>query len=257
MPETIEPSKVLGRGPIRLIAVAGWMGDHHLFDPMLPFFDDQQFTVALLDARGYGSRRNVAGPFTIEQIAEDMLACADGLGWDRFHVLGHSMAGMSAQRIIVDAPQRIVSAILVAPVPASGARIDQDRWNLLVTATTDPDARKRLIDVNTGRVQADDWLSTLRDVSVAGTRPDALQAYMLSWTGPGFQEEIRDVTVPVHVAIGRLDPSASESRLRDSIGSWFGTIEFSVLEGCGHYPMWERPKDFYHALIAGPLGHAS
>ena len=257
MPEIVEPAKVLGPGPIRLIAVAGWMGDHHLFDPMTPFIDGDRFTVALLDARGYGSRRNVAGPFTIEQVAEDILVCAGGLGWERFHVLGHSMAGMSAQRLLVDAPQRIVSAILVAPVPASGARIDQDRWNLLVTATTDPAARKRLIGVNTGRVQTDDWLSALRDASVAGTRPDALQAYMLSWTGPGFREEVRDVAVPVHVVIGRLDPGASETRLRESIGTWFGNVEFSTLEECGHYPMWERPKDFYEAVIAGPLGHAS
>ncbi len=257
MSEKVEPSKIIGNGPTRLIAVAGWMGDHRLFEPMEPFIDRERFTVALLDARGYGARRDADGPYTVGRIAGDMLACADGLGWDRFHLLGHSMAGMSAQRVLADAPDRIESAILVAPVPASGARIDADRRNLLVAATTDAEARKRLIDANTGRVQSDAWLSTLRDVSVAGTRPDVLQAYMLSWTGPGFEEEIGDVRVPVHVVIGRLDPGASETRLRDSIGVWFGEVEFTVLDDCGHYPMWERPEQFHRALVAGPLGRAS
>lgn len=150
----------------------------------------------------------------------------------------------------------MLSAILVAPVPASGARIDQDRWNLLVTATTDAGARKQLIDANTGRVRTDEWLSALCETSIAGTRPDVLQAYMLSWTGRGFEDEIHNVAVPVHVVIGRLDPGASEARLRESIGVWFGNVRFSVLDDCGHYPMWEAPEQFHRALVAGPLGGA-
>lgn len=127
MTTEIAPVKVVGNGPERIIAVAGWMGDHHLFDPFVPLVDPARYSFALLDARGYGSRKNSDGPFTIEQIAADIVSCADGLSWSKFHVIGHSMAGMSAQRLVVDVPARIASAILLAPVPASGARIDEQR----------------------------------------------------------------------------------------------------------------------------------
>ena len=73
MATKIEPAKVVGSGPERIIAVAGWMGDHHLFDPFMPLVDPVRYSIALLDARGYGSRKDCGGPFTIEQIAADIV----------------------------------------------------------------------------------------------------------------------------------------------------------------------------------------
>ncbi|MFQ6186483.1 alpha/beta fold hydrolase [Sinorhizobium meliloti] len=241
---------LIGNGSVRIIAVTGWMGDHRLFEPFLPFIDKQRYSFAFLDARGYGSRIQEDGPYTVEQIASDIVACADQLGWERFHVIGHSMAGMSAQRLAIDVPQRLLSAILLAPVPASGARIDDQRRALLLAAIREPDARKRLIDANTGGVRSDDWLERLRDTSLAGTRPDVLEAYMASWTGKGFANEIKNVLVPVRVIVGEKDPGAVPERLRETIGAWFTDFELRVLKDCGHYPMWEEPAVFSEALFA-------
>jgi pimeloyl-ACP methyl ester carboxylesterase len=231
-----------GHGPVRVVAVTGWMADHRLFRPCLPWVDPERFDVALLDARGYGTRRDATGPQTVEGIAEDVLACAASLGWERFHVIGHSMAGMAAQRLLIDAPERILSAILLAPVPASGARIDADRRRLLEAAIRDPAARLRLIDANTGGVRPAEWSAELCELSLSGTRPDVLAAYMDSWTGPGFAGELRPVDTPVRVIIGDLDPGASEERLRETIGAWFADFDLRVVAGCGHYPMWEAPE---------------
>jgi esterase len=250
MTANISPARVVGKGPTRIIAVTGWMGDHRLFEPFVPFIDKERFSFALLDARGYGSRIREEGPYTIEQIASDIVACASQLGWDRFHVVGHSMAGMSAQRLAIDIPDRLVSAILLAPVPASGARIDDQRRELLIAAVHQPDARKKLINTNTGGIRSDEWLEKLRDTSLAGTRPDVLDAYMASWTGKGFADEIRNVRVPVRVIVGEKDPGAVPERLRETIGSWFPNFDLKVLEGCGHYPMWEEPAVFAEALSA-------
>ncbi|WP_433850743.1 alpha/beta fold hydrolase [Brucella pseudogrignonensis] len=248
MTTNIAPAQVLGDGPVRLIAVTGWMGDHRLFDPFLPLIDKQRYSFAFLDARGYGSRIQDGGPYTVEQIASDISICADELGWEQFHVIGHSMAGMSAQRLAVDIPKRVLSAILLAPVPACGARINEQRRNMLLAAINDPEARKRLINANTGGIRSDAWLDVLRDTSLAGTRPDVLEAYMASWTGAGFAEEIQNVQVPVRVIVGEKDPGAVPERLRETIGTWFANFELHVLAGCGHYPMWEQPEAFAAAL---------
>ncbi|MDG4889964.1 MULTISPECIES: alpha/beta hydrolase [unclassified Mesorhizobium] len=250
MATEIVPAKVVGSGPERIVAVAGWMGDHNLFDPFVPLVDTARYSFALLDARGYGSRRDSGGPFTIEQIAADIVSCSAGLGWSKYHVIGHSMAGMSVQRLVVDIPAKIASAILVAPVPASGARIDDQRRQMLLAAIKDPDARKRLIDANTGGTRSDEWLTKLRDTSLAGTRPDVLEAYMSSWTGPGFADEIEPLQVPVRVIVGEKDPGAVPQRLRDTIGTWFPKFDLQILHGCGHYPMWEEPRTFAEALFS-------
>lgn len=250
MTANLTPAQLVGNGPIRIIAVTGWMGDHRLFDPFLPLIDKEHYSFAFLDARGYGSRIEEDGPYTVEQIASDIIACANKLGWDRFHVIGHSMAGMSAQRLAIDIPERLVSAILLAPVPASGAKIDDQRRQLLLAAVREPDARKRLININTGGLRSDEWLDRLRDTSLAGTRPDVLEAYMASWTGKGFADEIQNVSVPIRVIVGEKDPGAVPDRVRESIGAWFPDFELQVLHGCGHYPMWEEPAVFAKALSA-------
>jgi hypothetical protein len=36
-----------------------------------------------MDLRGYGSRKDVTGEFTMREAAADALALADELGWDR------------------------------------------------------------------------------------------------------------------------------------------------------------------------------
>ncbi|WP_223565193.1 alpha/beta fold hydrolase [Agrobacterium tumefaciens] len=249
MTVNVSPAQVVGIGPIRIIAVTGWMGDHRLFEPFLPIIDKERYSFAFLDARGYGSRIQEDGPYTVEHIAADVVACADQLGWDRFHMIGHSMAGMSAQRLAIDIPERLLSAVLLAPVPASGAKIDDQRRELLMAAVRDPDARKKLINANTGGIRSDDWLERLRDTSLAGTRPDVLEAYMASWTGEGFADEIQNARVPVRVIVGEKDPGAVPERLRETIGSWFPDFELRVLKGCGHYPMWEEPAIFYEALF--------
>ena len=50
--------------------------------------------------------------YTIADMAKDTLAAFDALGLDRVHLMGVSMGGMVAQRIAVDAPERVSSLIL-------------------------------------------------------------------------------------------------------------------------------------------------
>ena len=128
--------------------------------------------------------------------------------------------------------------------------VHEERRQMLLAAIKEPDARKRLIDANTGGMRSDDWLSRLRDTSLAGTRPDALETYMSSWAGSGFADEIKPVQVPVRVIIGEKDLGAVPQRLRDTIGTWFPEFDLQILHGCGHYPMWEEPRIFAGALFA-------
>lgn len=242
MTDPLFSTRVVGDGPTKIIAVHGWMGDHRLFDPLCDLIDGTRLSIAFPDCRGYGARADVAGAMTIEEIAGDVRALAARLGWDRYHVLGHSMAGMAAQRLLLDAPE-VASAMLLAPVPASGARIDDARRTLLAAALTDPERRLALIDVNTGGVRPAEWLRAVRDLSLEGTRARAMMAYMASWTGPGFAEELADrVLAPVTVMIGERDPGTPEARVRETYGALLPHARVEVLPQTGHYAMQENPE---------------
>jgi pimeloyl-ACP methyl ester carboxylesterase len=59
--------------------------------------------------------------YSLAIIADDLLALADGLGWQRFTLLGHSMGGMVAQVVALEAPERLDGLILMdtchGPIP--------------------------------------------------------------------------------------------------------------------------------------------
>lgn len=251
------PIDVVGHGPQRVIVAHGWMGDRTLYDEFLPTIDREASSYAFFDCRGYGTRRGEEGPLTVEAIAEDVVAVADALGWDEFHVLGHSMGGMAAQRLMADRPERLRSAILLAPVPASGARIDDERRRMLGEAISSPDARRRLIDANTGRLRDDAWLDRIRDFSVASTTTEGLEGYMASWTGGGFQSEVEGSGVEVLVVVGALDPGAPLERIEGTIMKWYPTSRLVQMQNVGHYPMMEAPEELSAILtehLAGRKG---
>src|SRR5689334_11860272 len=118
--------ELVGNGPEKVIVLHGWLSDHTAFESMYPWLDKEAFTYAFLDYRGYGKSRDMAGAHTIEEIGGDALALVDELGWDRFHLVGHSMGGLAVQWLTTQAAPRIKCAVCINPVPASGFPMEGD-----------------------------------------------------------------------------------------------------------------------------------
>jgi aminoacrylate hydrolase len=68
-----------------------------------------RFTLVSFDNRGIGASDNRDGRLTIEDMAADALAVLDAEGIDRVHVAGHSMGGVIAQALALQAPTRVKS----------------------------------------------------------------------------------------------------------------------------------------------------
>ena len=249
------PVRVVGTGPVRVLVGHGWIADGTLWDVFAAHIDGTRFSWAFPDCRGYGARRGEPGPLSVTAAAHDAVAVADALGWTRFHVVGHSMGGMIAQRLLLDVPRRIASVALLAPVPASGARLDPARRELLLRAIADPAARRALLVVNTGGAQPPEFIDALLDLSLRGTSASALAAYLDSWSGTDFSRDLRPAAVPVLLAIGERDITCPEARMAETILRWHPHTSVHPLPGVGHYPMWEDPAAL-HRLLATHLALA-
>jgi pimeloyl-ACP methyl ester carboxylesterase len=156
----------------------------------------------------------------------------------------------------IDAPERIASLVLLAPVPACGAQLSAERRTLLRGAVADPAARRDLIDVNTGRRCPADWIDRVLALSLRTTREDAMLAYLESWSDTDFAPEVKSAPVPVHVILGELDPGASIERMRQTVLHWYAGATCEVMRAVGHYPMHERPDEL-HTLVSRWLGGAA
>ena len=79
---------------------------------------EKHFHVIAPDNRGAGqSDKPVAYSYTIQEMAEDMVALMDELGIEKAHVNGISMGGAIAQHLAVYYPERVKSLILTNTFP--------------------------------------------------------------------------------------------------------------------------------------------
>ena len=62
----------------------------------------------------------IDGARGLGDLADDVVALLDALGIERAHIVGHSMGGGVAWRLLMDAPERLLSATLIAPVSPFG-----------------------------------------------------------------------------------------------------------------------------------------
>ncbi|HKK31652.1 MAG TPA: 3-oxoadipate enol-lactonase [Alphaproteobacteria bacterium] len=82
-----------------------------MWEPQLPALTDR-YRVIRIDTRGHGSSDAPAGEYTLEGLADDVLAVADALNIETFHFCGLSMGGMIGQTLGLKAPERLRSLVL-------------------------------------------------------------------------------------------------------------------------------------------------
>lgn len=232
---------LVGHGPQHVVVLHGWLGDSSVFDPMLIALDTERFTYAFIDYRGYGASRDQAGNHSLEEIAGDALGLAGRLGWQRFHVLGHSMGGSAAQRLAVDARERVASLACVTPVPASGVPMEGEQRALFEGAADADASRAGIIDYSTGMRLPAAWVSHMVAESRRRCDRDAFADYLQAWSGTNFVERARGLAVPMLVAVGEHDLALTAEVMRHTFLDWYPNASLTVMPNCGHYPMQEVP----------------
>ncbi len=239
---------LVGSGPVHVIALHGWFGSAGGWGVLPERIDGDRYTVAFLDYRGYGSRQDESGDYTLAEISADARALADELGWDRYALIGHSMGGSAMMRTFADAPDRVSALVAVSPVPPSGIPFDEQSWALFDGAAQDDGNRAAIIDFTTGNVQPSDWVQKMVRFSVDNSRRDAFGAYLPSWGKTDFLTEVPPVEVPLRVITGDRDPALGTETCRSTWLQMFPSAELDVIGDAGHYSMYESPDAFMAAL---------
>ena len=233
-----------GSGPERVLVMHDWNGDHTTYDPTIPYLDGSAFTYAFVDLRGYGKSREMTGEYTVTEVARDCLEVVDELGWQRFHVIGHSMTGMATQRIALDAPSRVKSAIAVCAVSAAGMPMDDETWGFFSSTTENDDAFRELIKVVTGEL-SDQWGDAKLRQNRETTAPECRLGYLTMFSKTNFADEVRGLETPYLVVIGENDTEGlDEAGMKDTFLAWHPNAELVLIPNCGHYPMQETPPFF-------------
>ena len=99
--------------------------DFSMWDPQFPEFS-KSFRILRSDTRGHGKSSVTPAPYTIEQLAKDVLALADSQKLERFHFCGLSMGGQIGMWLAANAPQRLNKVVLCSTAAKIGT---PEMWN--------------------------------------------------------------------------------------------------------------------------------
>lgn len=233
--------EVVGHGPHKVLVLHGWFGDHTIWEPTYRFLDQDLFSYAFIDYRGYGLSRDMGGERSIEQISADAIALADHHGWERFSVIGHSMGGQAAQRIAVDAPERVQALVGVTPVAASGAKMPPEAEGFFGAVADSDETGHQLIDVSLGNRLKPEVAQHIMRFARATTELEAFRSYGRAFIETDFGDAASKTRVPMLILVGQHDQGVTEESVRAVFPALHPHVDIEMLPNSGHYPMLETP----------------
>lgn len=249
-----------GAGGRPLLLVHGFTGASTDFADFLEPLAAAGWHVVAPDLRGHGRSSQPASEddYSFAIFAQDIVALADALGFDRFTVLGHSMGGMLTQVLVVDVPHR-VEALVLMDTSHGPLHVDPDLVELGVAV-----AREQGIDVVADvmaasddgpltteayrrKVEADPGYAEMGDRNLRASSP-AMFAAMLAGIprAPDRLDSLASLTMPTLVIVGEQDaPFLDDSRrMADTIPGG----RLAVIPEGGHSPQFESPEAWWDAL---------
>ena len=209
---------------------------------MFRFIDRRLFTYAFTDVRGYGLSKEIDGKFDLDEIVTDVFNLADDLGWDQFHLIGHSMTGMVVQKAVTsDQHDRIQGLIAITPVPAGGFPIDPDTTLFFKSIITDPKTAAMAYDSFTGQRLSAYWSRQRVENLHENTNPNAMLKYLQMWSQTNFRNEVEGHPKKLLIIYGNQDHPGFQ---KDAIYKGFNhypNAKLIEIKNSGHYPMQEVP----------------
>lgn len=242
--------KIHGEGPTRIVMLHGWLSDSSVYDGIIPYFDPKVYSIALADYPGYGRSRHREGPFTIDRLADEVVALTRHLGWQNPAIVSHSMGGMVILEASLKAPGLFRHGVAVTPVSASGFPLDSDTMAFFRSAAKDDAALANIFSTLTGNRHSASFGRLSAERAREQTTTPAFLAYLDAWTGTNFRDRVGKITLPTTVISGRHDGALTPDHLQST---WLKDVPNSVMkviEGAGHYPMLETPVELVDLIEA-------
>ena len=204
------------------------------------------------DMRGRGRTIGPDSDYSIAALAADQLALADALGFERFHMVGHSLGAAVAIQAALDAPSRIVTLTVIAPPWADGMPQALNRPDRQRMLKAQPQLLRMALKAMAPGVPDDAFWRRLMDEGYA-QRIEAAVGNMLALSSWKPGDALQAIKAPKLVIGGARDPLITPAVV-ERVASLLGGAPV-LLAGVGHSPNLEAP-DTVMALLARQLGLA-
>jgi 3-oxoadipate enol-lactonase len=240
--------EVVGSGPT--VVLSNSLGSTRaMWEPQVPALVDAGFRVIRYDTRGHGTSEVPAGPYSLDDLVDDLVALLDTTDTERAHVIGLSLGGMTAMRLAARFPDRAASLALLCTSALLGP---PQFWLDRAEA-----ARTR------GTAMADVVVSRWFTESMRLTEPErvAQWAQMIASTpGEGYaacceaiaemdlRADLPHIAVPTLALAGAEDPATPPEHLEFIAKSVPGAT-LAVIPDAAHLANLEQPTEVTAVLL--------
>jgi len=196
-----------------LVFVSGLGGGAWSWFMQLPFFQ-QRYLVIVFDNRGAGRSSTPAGPYSMEDLALDVIAIMDNLRIDQAMVVGVSMGGMIAQQLCVIAPERVKGMVLGCTHCGKSQRIPPPGEVMEVLTNNEGLSPEEIIDknipilFNKSFVEANPQIIEQykrNALSVPPQSPEGFASQIAAIQGFDVCEKLPTISTPVLIITGKKD----------------------------------------------------
>ena len=223
---------------------------HEMWEPQLAALT-QHFRVLRYDRRGHGQSAVPPGPYSIGEMAGDVIELLDSLGLERVSYCGLSIGGMDAMWNAATAPERIDRLALCATAPHMPPR---ELWDERA-ATVRGQGVEVLADATMERWFSPDFHRSHPD-AVAWIREMFVSTPAEGYAGCceairewDFGSELGRISAPTLVLSAQDDPSTPPEQ-GEVIADGIPGARFEVLDApTRHLSNVEQPETFTAALL--------
>lgn len=241
---------ITGRDDGPVVVLSNSLGaTHRMWDAQLDALQ-QRFRVVRYETRGHGNSPVTAGPYSIDDLAEDLLALLDRLGIGRFHLVGLSLGGMTAMRVAADHPERVDRLAVLctaAQLPPASSWFDRaatvrahgcgavasgvvQRWFTPEFLDANPDVR------------------TASESMISATSAEGYAGCCEAIATLDLRDDLANIAAPTLAIAGADDPATGPAALEE-IAAGVKDSRLLVIPRAAHLANIEQPRLVTAALV--------
>ena len=221
-----------------------------MWDPQIPALTSR-YRVLRYDTRVHGGTDAPEGPYSLEELAEDVRALLQALGIARTHFLGLSLGGFIGQILALKYPHMLHGLVLcdtTSRVPADAKPVWDERIRVARTQGMEPHVEQTVSRWFTApfREKHPEVLDPVRAM-IRGTNPRGYIGCCQAIAALDLTDRLHAITLPTLILVGEDDPGTPVGASR-TIHERINGSELVILKSASHLSNMEQPEAFNRAV---------
>lgn len=245
-----------------VVLLHGWTQTSHAWHKVMPLLAESH-TVIAPDMRGFGDSEKPQGGYDGRTVAEDIHQLVQGLGFERFYLVGHDVGAWVAYPLAASYPESVRALTLVdSPAPGVGGFDDLSlAWHM--PFHTARDVTEMLVSgkereylsyfyrnysYDPSAISEEDVDEYVRCYSAPGGLRGGFEYYRAFFEDVAQNKELAKKKLPMPVLALGGDLSAG-GFVAASLEGAAEDVRGGAIEHCGHFVPDERPQYLAEQLL--------